>query len=63
MLKHQRLTRQLHSGQHPPKHNSEEHNPFRLDNNEGFCFATYKVHLDQENSILLSGLSCKKVLP
>jgi hypothetical protein len=35
-------------GQHAPKHNSEEHIAFRLDNDDGFCFATCKVHLDKE---------------
>jgi len=47
MLKRQRLTRQLLAGQLAPKHNSKEHNPFRLDNDDGFCNATYKVHLDK----------------
>jgi len=47
MLKHQRLTRQFLPGQHASKHNSKEHIPFLLVNDDGFCFATFKVHLDK----------------
>lgn len=47
MLKRQRLTKQLLPGQLTPKHNSEEHNSDRLANPNGFCFTTYKVHLDK----------------
>ena len=59
MLKRQRLTRQFLPGQHAPKHNSEEHNLFRLDNNDGFCSATYKVHLDKQIHVVLQRLICK----
>jgi hypothetical protein len=52
MLKRQRLTRQLLPGQNAPKHNSEESNPSRLDNNDGFCQPLIKFILTNKFTLV-----------